>query len=149
MTIYTATARLGDRIKFRVATRDSNRAATRKVVGRRMDGGYEVRYRGYSDFIVHPHEVLTIYRDAETIATRIVAAALAITTISAAADAQAQLRRPCAVYCTMDGSTTNTFDPTTPADHGWTWGAPQDWGRPPVPAYNEMPFWHPADPFSR
>ncbi len=59
-------ARIGDRIKFRVTVREGTQIATRKVVGQYGDG-YEVRFRGYATFIVHRHEVLTIYRPAETI----------------------------------------------------------------------------------
>lgn len=59
-------ARIGDRIKFRIAAREGVQTATRKVVGQHGDG-YEVRYRGYPTFIVHRHEVAVIYRDAETL----------------------------------------------------------------------------------
>lgn len=51
----------GDRIKFRAATRWSDAAVWRKVVG--MDGDSPlVRFGGYSEFLVHPHEVIDIQK---------------------------------------------------------------------------------------
>ena len=55
----TMTIRIGDKIKFRAATRCSDRVATRKVVALRS-GGYQVAYNGCPEFLVRPHEVLTV-----------------------------------------------------------------------------------------
>lgn len=51
----------GDRIRFRAATRWSEAAVWRKVVG--MDGDSPlVRFGGYSEFLVHPHEVIEVQK---------------------------------------------------------------------------------------
>lgn len=52
-------AKIGDTIKFRVLVREGWKTATRKIVGE-YRGDYEVRFRGYSHFVVHQNEVLEI-----------------------------------------------------------------------------------------
>lgn len=56
-------AKIGDYIKFRVLVREGFQTATRKVVGT-WGADYEVRFRGYSRFIVHPQEVISIVKNA-------------------------------------------------------------------------------------
>lgn len=56
---------IGDRIKFKSATRDGNRAAWRKVTGfwnygPLYKGEPTVTYKGWSDFLVHPFEILEV-----------------------------------------------------------------------------------------
>lgn len=63
-------ARVGDRIRFSAATRCGPPVATRKVKRLGDHGSYEVGFHGWPNFIVHKHEVLTIYRDAEEIHVR-------------------------------------------------------------------------------
>ena len=53
---------IGDRITFTAATRSHHRRATRKVVGIDHEGRPQVRYHGWSDFIVQWHEVEAIER---------------------------------------------------------------------------------------
>lgn len=50
---------IGDTIRFRSVTRWSNKAATRKVNGFYGDCP-TVRFGGWSQFVVHPREVLEI-----------------------------------------------------------------------------------------
>ena len=50
---------IGDRIKFRAVTRWSAAAVWRKVVA--VDP-VQVRYGGYADFLVEPHEILEVER---------------------------------------------------------------------------------------
>lgn len=52
--------RVGDRIKFRSATRDGCRAAVRKVVGIDEFGRPLVAYHGWSHFVVLHREVLEV-----------------------------------------------------------------------------------------
>lgn len=56
--------KVGDRIKFTVATRQGMESATRIVKGlwRYNDGGYLVGFRGYTEFIVKPSEVTEVIR---------------------------------------------------------------------------------------
>ncbi|WP_292960525.1 hypothetical protein [Novosphingobium sp. UBA1939] len=50
--------RIGDRIKFKAATRSSYRVAVRKVNGFTPDGRPTVGYHGWSNFVVEPHEII-------------------------------------------------------------------------------------------
>ncbi len=61
MNTFTSAAAIGDRIKFRVTTRDGTETVTRVVIGHTPNGGYEVRYHGYDSFIVRANEVIAIY----------------------------------------------------------------------------------------
>lgn len=54
--------KVGDRITFRAVTRDSDRTVTRKVTGFWITGEPEVRYAGYSNFIVHWREISAVER---------------------------------------------------------------------------------------
>jgi hypothetical protein len=53
---------IGDRIKFRAATRWSDKAVIRKIVAIGDDGKPEVRFGGWSNFVVRPHEVIAVVR---------------------------------------------------------------------------------------
>lgn len=55
-------ARVGDYIVFKAATRHSYRKARRKVTGFDTLGRCLVRYAGWSDFIVHSHEIISVER---------------------------------------------------------------------------------------
>lgn len=57
-------AQVGDRIKFRVLTRDGRESATR-VVRKQLSDRYEVRFRGYGDFEVFDREVTEILQTTE------------------------------------------------------------------------------------
>ena len=50
--------RPGDRIKFRAVTRWSSATVWRVVTGIDNEGRPEVRYGGWSHFLVHPKEVI-------------------------------------------------------------------------------------------
>jgi hypothetical protein len=52
--------KVGDRIKFKSATRDSYRVATRVVRGLDSQGRPLVGYAGWRDFIVHWHEMIEV-----------------------------------------------------------------------------------------
>lgn len=52
--------KVGDRIKFKAATRYSHETATRKVKGFDSYGRPLVGYAGWSEFVVHPREVLDV-----------------------------------------------------------------------------------------
>lgn len=51
---------IGDRITFCSATRWSTAKVTRKVNGFSGDGSPTVRYGGWSDFVVRPHEITAV-----------------------------------------------------------------------------------------
>lgn len=50
---------VGDLLTFKSATRCSYRKATRKIVGFDHLGRPMVRYAGWSDFVVMPHEIIS------------------------------------------------------------------------------------------
>jgi hypothetical protein len=52
------TFKVGDRIKFKAATRSDCKVAVRKVVGLSSLGWPEVRYHGWDNFLVRPSEVI-------------------------------------------------------------------------------------------
>lgn len=52
--------KIGDRIKFKALTRWSNRAVWRKIVGFDSHGRPEVRFGGWSSFVVAKHEILEV-----------------------------------------------------------------------------------------
>ena len=54
--------KVGDRIKFKSATRDSYRVATRVVRGLDSQGRPLVGYAGWLDFIVHRHEIIEVLK---------------------------------------------------------------------------------------
>lgn len=54
--------RIGDRIKFKAATRWAFRAVVRKVKGFDHLGRPLVGYGGWSEFIVHPKEILEVIK---------------------------------------------------------------------------------------
>ncbi len=54
--------RVGDRIKFKAATRDSYRIAIRLVRGFDNEGRPLVGYAGWRDFIVHRHEIIEVLK---------------------------------------------------------------------------------------
>jgi hypothetical protein len=58
--------RLGDSITFRAQVRDSNRKATRKVVGFARTGVIVTKYNGWNRFHVRSHEVLEVHSRAVT-----------------------------------------------------------------------------------
>jgi len=51
---------IGDYIIFKAATRCDYRKAKRKIVGFDPLGRVEVRYAGWSNFIVLPHEIISV-----------------------------------------------------------------------------------------
>lgn len=50
--------KIGDRLTFKAATRSHYRKATRVIVGFDLHGRPMVRYHGWGNFIVQPHEIL-------------------------------------------------------------------------------------------
>ncbi|MCB8882910.1 hypothetical protein ACELLULO517_21870 [Acidisoma cellulosilytica] len=54
--------KVGDRIKFKAATRDRYRMATRVVRGFDNQGRPLVGYAGWRDFIVHRHEIIEVLK---------------------------------------------------------------------------------------
>lgn len=48
---------LNDRITFKAATRSGYKKVTRKVIGFSMNKFPEVRYEGWSNFVVYPEEI--------------------------------------------------------------------------------------------
>lgn len=54
--------RVGDLLAFKAATRCSYRRATRVITGFDPLGRPEVRYAGWSGFIVKPHEIIAVER---------------------------------------------------------------------------------------
>ena len=54
--------RVGDLLTFKSVTRDSYRKATRVIVGFDSLGRPQVRYGGWSDFIVYPKEIISVER---------------------------------------------------------------------------------------
>lgn len=55
---------VGDRITFRSVTRHSDKPVTRVVNGF-FDGKPTVRFHGWSEFIVHRHEVIEVHPGSE------------------------------------------------------------------------------------
>lgn len=53
---------VGDRIIFKSPTRDDYRRATRQVVGFDSLGRPLVVYKGWSDFVVFPSEVISVIK---------------------------------------------------------------------------------------
>lgn len=51
---------IGDRIRFRAVTAWSGATVWRKVVGLAWDGVPLVRYGGWAEFRVRPHEILDV-----------------------------------------------------------------------------------------
>lgn len=51
------TIKIGDRIRFRAATRASDREVWRKVNGFANGGQPTVRFHGWPDFVVRWHEI--------------------------------------------------------------------------------------------
>ncbi len=59
--MITDTIEIGDRIKFKSATRNSNNAVWRRVLGFWGDTSMPtVRYEGWSDFVVKLSEIIEI-----------------------------------------------------------------------------------------
>jgi len=56
--------RVGDLLTFKAVTRCSHKKATRKIVSFDYLGRPQVRYAGWSDFIVMPHEIISVERPA-------------------------------------------------------------------------------------
>ena len=54
--------RVGDLLTFKAATRCSYAKATRVITGFDHLGRPEVRYAGWSDFIVQPKEIISVER---------------------------------------------------------------------------------------
>jgi hypothetical protein len=54
--------KVGGRIKFKSAARDSYRVATRVVRGLDSQGRPLVGYAGWRDFIVHWHEMIEVLK---------------------------------------------------------------------------------------
>lgn len=54
--------KVGDRIRFRAATRWSNAAVWRKVNGFWANGMPTVRFGGWDNFVVQPGEILEVER---------------------------------------------------------------------------------------
>lgn len=54
--------RVGDLLTFKAATRYSYRKATRVITGFDSYGRPEVRYAGWSGFIVQPKEIISVQR---------------------------------------------------------------------------------------
>lgn len=54
--------RVGDLLTFKAATRCSYRKATRVITGFDSLGRPEVRYAGWSNFIVQPREIISVER---------------------------------------------------------------------------------------
>lgn len=52
--------KIGDSITFKAATRSHYKTATRKIVGIDREGRPQVRYHGWSDFVVAWHEISAI-----------------------------------------------------------------------------------------
>lgn len=52
---------IGDTIKFKSITRWNIKTQERKVKNITEGGKIEIRFGGYSDFVVHQHEIINVY----------------------------------------------------------------------------------------
>jgi len=54
---------IGKKVTFRAATRWGNDKATRVIKNVNAQGNAEVRFGGWGNFIVRPHEIIEVHRE--------------------------------------------------------------------------------------